>query len=1430
VLASSNGNALVNFGAGTKDVWGDYPAGTAVTTDTLAYPPAIGGTTPNAATFTTLTATGQTSLGGAAGSESLRVAAVSSAANYVQVNGAPTGSNPSLQALGSSGTQQLGLFGRGTGGGVNLGTGSSTMFAVRGVAGSSTVNFLQANASTTGNAVILSSAGSDSNIDIALDPKGTGTVVANGPFTATGQTSLGGVEGSEGLRITSTASAVNYLLGRGQISGNSPSLRGAGSDANVSLFLGSQGAGNVRFLTNSLINEQFRIAHTANAVNYVQVTGAATGNDPTYSAQGSDANVSLRYLSRGAGEHRFATNTAGNIQFRVIHGGSSVVNYLRVYGSAAGSAPVMDVQGIDTNIDLNLNPKGTGTVVANGPFTATGQTSLGGVAGSEGLRVLSTASAARYVQVEGSVSGQPRVQAAGASTPLALSGAGANGLTFWSNSFSTQQFAVSHTASAVNFVQVTGAATGAGPDISAQGSDASIDLRYASKGTSGTHVFRTNGTVRQFQINHTTSAVNFVQVTGAATGAGPIISAQGSDSDVRLNLTSKGTNSIDMLTNSAGTRQFRFFHTASAVNYLQAQGSASGNGLQFSAQGSDTNISQVFQSKGTGAINLAPGSRGVNISNGGTVTALTFTAAGNAYTSFPSLVISAPTTAGGVQATATLNRLFQNIATVANGGTGYTVGNVLTVVGGTPAGAAATLTVSSVSGGVITAVSSTNFAQYTALPANPVSVTGGTGTGATLNLQWSVLTGAGSYTITNAGSGYVEQPTVTFSGGGGSGAAAYAGVGSAPVIRSLAGSGGGSASMSLFTPGGEAVRVTDAGGSLINYWRIQGSPASGGVQLTAAGSDANVSALYSSRGTGSQAFFTNSFAQEQFRVAHTASAVNYVQVTGAATGGAVTISAQGSDTNTGILYFSKGFGSHQFRGYGGNHIFGQFYAAQANPINFLQLGASSAGNAVVVMAAGSDTNIPVVVQPKGTGALQAQQTDSTATGGNARGANAVDWQTSRTTGSQVASGQFSVISGGANNSSGAFASTAGGGTSNTARGNYNVVAGGSSNQADGNFNNTFSAICGGYANVANGYLNFVGGGYGNSTNTTTAATTQSASITSGSTAVTLSGSNASIRVGQLIIATGINTFPPTYVAAISGTSLTLSQNATATNGSVTLNFFTPHGVVAGGGNNQATGAYSFIGGGGDAGTAGNRNVASGDWSTVGGGVRNIATATGATVAGGGISSVSGAISGNTASGLSAFVGGGYGNLASGGASFVGSGFGNTADALFSSVVGGRWGTTRGLVGNTVFAACQDPVASASGVSQAALLIIGVQTTDATATVLRSNNGPASSNNQVILPNNAAYHFRGSVIANVTGAANGAAWSFEGAIMRGANAASTVLIGAPVVNRIAASAGAAAWTIAVTADTTNGGLAVTVTGAASTTIRWVAKLETTEVTF
>ena len=85
-------------------------------------------------------------------------------------------------------------------------------------------------------------------------------------------------------------------------------------------------------------------------------------------------------------------------------------------------------------------------------------------------------------------------------------------------------------------------------------------------------------------------------------------------------------------------------------------------------------------------------------------------------------------------------------------------------------------------------------------------------------------------------------------------------------------------------------------------------------------------------------------------------------------------------------------------------------ASVPSAVNYLQLKGSITTVEPVLSAQGSDTNIPLVLQPKGTGALQAQATTSSAVGGNARGANAVDWQTVRNNAAQVAGGLSSVIS------------------------------------------------------------------------------------------------------------------------------------------------------------------------------------------------------------------------------------------------------------------------------------------------------------------------------------------------------------------------------------------------------------------------------------
>jgi hypothetical protein len=270
-------------------------------------------------------------------------------------------------------------------------------------------------------------------------------------------------------------------------------------------------------------------------------------------------------------------------------------------------------------------------------------------------------------------------------------------------------------------------------------------------------------------------------------------------------------------------------------------------------------------------------------------------------------------------------------------------------------------------------------------------------------------------------------------------------------------------------------------------------------------------------------------------------------------------------------------------------------------------------------------------------------------------------------------------------------------------------------------------------------------------------------------------------------------------------------------------------AVIGGSNNSANAGFSSV-------LGGDSNSAGGAYSSVVGGQSNTASVQGAAVVGGASNSATSFYAvvvgsdNSGATGSNSAVIGGSTNTASGTESIVAGSGNSTANGQNSAVLGGRYGSTRLIVGNAVFPANVNPIASSVGVSQSATLLLARQTTDATATRLTSNTSAAGTTNQVILPNNSAYTFQGTCIANVTGGGTTSGWKFEGVIKRGANAASTALVAAVTPLVIAQDAGAATWVLAVTADTTNGSIAVTVTGAAATTIRWVAKIETTEVTF
>ena len=186
---------------------------------------------------------------------------------------------------------------------------------------------------------------------------------------------------------------------------------------------------------------------------------------------------------------------------------------------------------------------------------------------------------------------------------------------------------------------------------------------------------------------------------------------------------------------------------------------------------------------------------------------------------------------------------------------------------------------------------------------------------------------------------------------------------------------------------------------------------------------------------------------------------------------------------------------------------------------------------------------------------------------------------------------------------------------------------------------------------------------------------------------------------------------------------------------------------------------------------------------------------------------------------------GDGCLSSGSVS-VAIGIGAQATGTYSWATGART-NTNGLTGKHVWSGIALS-GNNDGSTQTGTMVLAIATTDATATAITSNGLAASTTNQVGPPNNSAYAFHGIIVARQKASEGtaSAAWKVEGLIRREGSAGTTVL----VASTVTAISNAPSWGMALTADTTYGCLKVEATGAASTNIRWVGTIETSELIY
>lgn len=279
---------------------------------------------------------------------------------------------------------------------------------------------------------------------------------------------------------------------------------------------------------------------------------------------------------------------------------ASAVNEFTVANNATGSGPTLSASGGDTNIDINVTPKGSGTT----NFTT------GGINVTGAITVSSTVDG-RDVAADGSK--LDTIASSATANPNALDNVsedttptlGGNldlssyGLV---DASGNEQISFTSTASAVNEITVINAATGTGPIIDATGDDTNIDLRLDAKGSGLIKTLKgfdvtgnitVSGTVDGRDLAADGSKLDNITANAIADLVEDTSPQLGGQLDVNGNAIGDGT--LELIT---------FSETASAVNQVNVKNNITGSAPVISAAGDDTNIDLMLAGKGSGQVKV----------------------------------------------------------------------------------------------------------------------------------------------------------------------------------------------------------------------------------------------------------------------------------------------------------------------------------------------------------------------------------------------------------------------------------------------------------------------------------------------------------------------------------------------------------------------------------------------------------------------------------------------------------------------------------------------------------------------------------------------------------------------------------------------------------------------------------------------------------
>lgn len=183
-----------------------------------------------------------------------------------------------------------------------------------------------------------------------------------------------------------------------------------------------------------------------------------------------------------------------------------------------------------------------------------------------------------------------------------------NTIVFGRNNYSAPEsmLQVRGVASPVNYLITSNAATGGPVYLQATGTDTNVNLAFYTKGTAAQFTFRgNNGSEEYLRVTGAASSVNYLHITAAATGNHVDITAAGSDTNIPLDIQSKGASPVRAMAHGGTVEVARFQpNTSNAVNGFEFRSFATGSRPQINAYGSDVNIGIDYVAKGSGIHNF----------------------------------------------------------------------------------------------------------------------------------------------------------------------------------------------------------------------------------------------------------------------------------------------------------------------------------------------------------------------------------------------------------------------------------------------------------------------------------------------------------------------------------------------------------------------------------------------------------------------------------------------------------------------------------------------------------------------------------------------------------------------------------------------------------------------------------------------------------